>query len=284
MDALAYDLKNICEHNRDGSHGTKANRHRSLQAIATELRTGGYKLAGARSLKPKHVEFLAKRWQAQGLTAGTIKNRMGHLRWWASKVNKPGMIPRDNGALGIPDRQRDTGNKAQKLDLAKLDGVSCPKMRTSMRLMAAFGLRMEEALKFRPEQADQGDHLALQASWTKGGRAREIPILTDRQRALVDEAKAVAGQGSLIPDEKSYIQHRKAFEHATLKAGFSNLHGLRHNYAQARYKALTGWACPKAGGPDKLAAAQRALDRQARLTVSRELGHNRIDVTKDYLG
>lgn len=286
MDTLAYDLKTICLHNRDGSHTTQANRFRMLQAIGRELRAGGYKLPTARSLKPKHVQFLVNAWQAGGLTAGTIKNRMGALRWAAEKVNKASIIPHENAALGIADREHHNGNKAQKLDLDKLAGVKCPHMQMSVRLMAAFGLRMEEALKFRPELADKGDKIALKASWTKGGRYREVPIHTERHRALLDEAKALVGDGSLIPTDRSYIQHRKAFEYATLKAGFSNLHGLRHNYAQARFKQLAGFACPKAGGVDKnaLTAAQRRADYLARLTVSRELGHDRIDITKAYLG
>lgn len=281
MDALAFDLKTICDRNRDGSHATKANRHRMLQAMSRDLHQGGYRLPAARSLKPKHAEFLVDRWQAQGLDAGTIKNRMSALRWWAAKVNKASVIPRDNGALGIPDRQRGGESRAQKLDLAKVAKVTCPRMQFSLRLMAAFGLRMEEALKIRPALADQGDRLALKASWTKGGRFREIPVLNDRQRALLQEAKQLAGNGSLIPPDKSYIQHRKAFEHHTLKAGFANLHGLRHNYAQWRYKALTGRPCPK---PSQLTPAERFDDREARRQIALELGHNRLDVTRVYLG
>lgn len=284
MDALAYDLKTICEHNRDGSHATKANRHRMLQAVSRELRKGGFRLAGARSLKPKHVEFLTKRWKAQGLTAGTMKNRMGAVRWWAEKVNKASVIPRDNGALGIPDRQRDAANRAQQLDTDKLQRVDSRHMRVSIRLMAAFGLRYEESLKFVPGIADKGDHIALAPSWTKGGRYREIPIHSQKHRALLEEAKQVAGTGSMIPPRRSYIEHRKAMEHASLKAGFTNLHGLRHNYAQWRYKALTGRPSPKAGGTKDLNAIEQQIDQEARLTISRELGHNRIEITETYLG
>ena len=286
MDALAYDLKTICDYNRDGSFATQANRFRSLQLISQELKEMGFKMSGARSFKPKHVEKLIARWQREGLNTGTLKNRMGHLRWLLAKVNKSSILPRDNASLGIENRQASGQNRAQTLNLEKLQAIPSDRMQASMKLMAAFGLRMEEALKFRPEVADKGDCLALSPSWTKGGRARVIPILTSRQRALLDEVKAMAGEGSLIPPDKIYIQHRKAFEYQTLKAGFTNLHGLRHKYAQARYKSLTGWACPMAGGkkPEDMNATEQQEDIAARLTVSRELGHNRIEITKDYLG
>ena len=62
--------------------------------------------------------------------------------------------------------------------------------------------------------------------------------------------------------------------------------GLRHAYAQARYEELTGWKCPATGGPDRkiLTQEQRELDREARLIISRELGHEREQVTVAYLG
>jgi hypothetical protein len=64
------------------------------------------------------------------------------------------------------------------------------------------------------------------------------------------------------------------------------MHGLRHQYAQMRYEALTGWKAPKAGGPHaaQLDLFQRQRDRDARQQVSRELGHERLAVTAVYLG
>jgi hypothetical protein len=59
-----------------------------------------------------------------------------------------------------------------------------------------------------------------------------------------------------------------------------------HNYAQTRYAELTGWKAPAAGGPTskQLSADQKVIDRQARLTISRELGHEREQITAVYLG
>ena len=66
----------------------------------------------------------------------------------------------------------------------------------SLRLQQAFGLRREESIKIRPSGADQGNALRLQASWTKGGRERVIPIGMLEQRAVVDQAKKPADGGS----------------------------------------------------------------------------------------
>ncbi|MCP4407497.1 MAG: integrase, partial [Gammaproteobacteria bacterium] len=64
------------------------------------------------------------------------------------------------------------------------------------------------------------------------------------------------------------------------------MHGLRHAYAQDRYAEMTGWAAPTAGGPTSkaLSRAEKVVDREARLTISCELGHEREQITAVYLG
>ena len=155
----------------------------------------------------------------------------------------------------------------------------------SLRLQAAFGLRREESIKIRPEWADRGNILALKDTWTKGGRAREIPIRNDEQRQVLDEAKSLAGRGSLSPADRSYVDQLRRFEHQCAAAGVHRIHGHRHQYAQVRYRELTGWSAPAAGGPRSkdLSLAQREVDRQARLTVSLELGHGRSVIAEVYL-
>nr|WP_244114996.1 hypothetical protein [Burkholderia cepacia] len=60
-----------------------------------------------------------------------MKNRLVHLRWWAEKVGKAGLVPADNALLGIPQRQHVTNaNKSKALEDA-LDGVRDAHMRMS---------------------------------------------------------------------------------------------------------------------------------------------------------
>lgn len=64
------------------------------------------------------------------------------------------------------------------------------------------------------------------------------------------------------------------------------MHGLRHAYARNRYGELTGWQCPAAGGTParELTPEQREINREARLTISRELGHDGEAVVSAYIG
>jgi integrase len=159
-------------------------------------------------------------------------------------------------------------------------------VRLSLELQRAFGLRREEALKFRPSYADRGDHLLLKASWTKGGKARQIPIRTSAQRAVLDRVWQLAGSGSLIPSQRSFIQQLRVYVRQIMNAGLSKMHGLRHAYAQNRYFELTGWKCPVAGGPKthSLSPNDRRIDKKARLTITRELGHVREQIVSIYIG
>ena len=247
----------------------------------------GYRRMQARSLKPKHIEALVKHWQEKDLSIGTIKNRMAALRWWAAKVNKLNVIAKSNEHYGIPDRRFVTNeSKAKDLTESQLGKVRDIHVRMSLELQRAFGLRREEAMKFQPSYADKGNHIQLKASWTKGGKPRTIPVRTDAQREVLDRARTLAGFGSLIPPHRSYVQQLRVYEGNTMRAGLSSMHGLRHAYAQERYEELTGWQSTAAGGPDckSLSPEQRELDREARLTISLELGHEREQVTAAYLG
>jgi len=285
MDALTYDLKQIWGRNRNGSKSTQANRLRILSLISKQIADAGYKLEKAKSIKPKHIGAVVGQWKAEGLTNGTIKNRMAALRWWVGEVNKTSIL-KSNEDYGIGAKKNTKLDKSRKLDLDKLEAIDCPKIKMAVRLQAAFGLRREEAIKFTPDHADKGDRIRLKASTTKGGRYREIEISTDRQRQLLEEAKELAKGASLIPADKNYRQQLKAYENQTLKAGLKNNHGLRHNFAQWKYQQITGWPSPAKGGLKKedMTAEQWAIDRQARRDISEELGHSRIDITDEYLG
>lgn len=287
MRNLNFQLKNLCERNRDGSHATQFERFQTLQAMADLLHEMGYRQMEARSLKPKHVEALIDRYQAEGLSIGTIKNRLAVLRWWAEKVNKQNVIARDNAHYGIGSREFVTNvSKAVDVDKQQLAKIADLHVRMSLELQKAFGLRREEAIKFNPHYADRENHIHLKSTWCKGGRERDVPIRTEAQREVLDRAHKLAGRGSLIPPNLKYVQQMRIYERETHKAGLSRLHGLRHRYAQGRYFELTGREAPACGGKtrDELSEEERAQDTVARHAITQELGHGRPSVTGVYLG
>jgi len=258
---LNYQLKQLCKQNRDGSYGTQVQRERVLTLVANQLHELGYTQMHAKSLKPKHVEALVRHWLEAGVAAGTMKNRMSALRWWAGKVNKRHVVARSNDHYGLPRRRYANGaNRARGLNTEQLDRITDPHVRMSLKLQQIFGLRREEAIKIRPSLADRGDTLWLKPSWTKGGRQREVPIRTVAQREVLNRARQMAGSESLIPSHKTYAQQLRLYEGQCIRAGLSKMHGLRHAYAQRRFEELTGFKAPLGGGPNRsaLSADERA--------------------------
>jgi len=287
MKDLNYQLSKLCRENRDGGFSTQATRSRLLDLIADQLLALGFRRMQSTSLKPKHVDALLAKWREQGISSGTLKNRMSALRWWAKKVNKSSIIARDNSVYGIGRRENVAKeSKALKLDAEQLSAISDPYMKLSIRLQAAFGLRREESIKFSPSYAVQGDHIRLKSSWTKGGRARTVPIRNGEQRQLLEEVRELVKGGSLIPAQLNYVQQLNRYQRQLRNVGLSKLHGLRHAYAQQRYLELTGWKAPVAGGPTlkEVTLEQRAADYEARVIVSSELGHARVEIAAVYLG
>jgi hypothetical protein len=96
---------------------------------------------------------------------------MAAIRWWAGKVNRQSAVARTNDFYGIGRRQLvGTESKAKDVPDEQLSRITDPFVRLSLELQRAFGLRREEAIKFRPSYGDHGDQLQLKASWTTGER------------------------------------------------------------------------------------------------------------------
>jgi len=282
------ELLQMCARNRDGSFSTQAARRNILSMVGRQLVELGIYNLPATGLKQKHITKVLERWKADGCSDATLKNRMAHLRWWTEKIGKPNLIPRTNAELGIGRRKYVT-NETKAVHVADdvLSSVGDERVRLSLELQRAFGLRREESIKFQPAYAiDGSDRIKLKASWCKGGRERVIPIRNEHQLDVLRRVAQFAGSGSLIPSGETYKEQLKRYENVTSRMGLNKLHGLRHAYAQQRYRELTGWEPPVSGGPKakQLTPEMKAVDLAARLAISEELGHSREAITAVYLG
>ena len=286
MRQLNYELKRLQDDAPKVRYATQRDRAYVLARAADALHALGFRRLRAAGLRRKHVNALVREWQRAGLSTGTIKNRMAALRWWATQIGRPGVVG-TNAEHGIGERAYVTNeDKSRRLEPERLARVGDAHVRMALRLQAAFGLRREEAIKFRPAYSDRGGRIVLKASTTKGGRAREIPVWNDAQREVLDAARRLVGGGAMIAPGRNYAAQRRVYEKQTAAAGLERNHGLRHAYAQDRYEGLTGWKAPAAGGPSRksLSPARRRIDAGARLTIARELGHGRPEIAAQYVG
>ena len=163
---------------------------------------------------------------------------------------------------------------------------------TVAELARSFGLRFREASLLNAKQAvKEAKRLGRIniTQGTKGGRGngsdRWIPV-DENQYRLLSRAERLQDKGNnLIPPDNSYIQWRN---HAYYEWGVANkdtdingFHDMRAAYACERYQDITGFPASVVAGKRQ---AEKALDTQAKLILSQELGHNRLDVIAAYIG
>ena len=192
MRQLNYDLKRLQHGATDGSYGTRTGRSFALAQMANTLHELGYRRLRATGLKGKHVEALVRDWKDRGLSLGTVKNRMAHLRWWANRIGKPNLIRPDNASYGIGERKYVTNeDKGTELPPEKLALVKDAHVRMALRLEEAFGLRREGgdqvlAVVLGPGREDRAEGVDHQGRAVAGDPGAERqPAATARRGAGV---------------------------------------------------------------------------------------------------
>jgi site-specific recombinase XerD len=277
------------------SFATQDKRADVLYAGFKGLHALGFRMDTVMSLRGKHIEALVNDWRARGFFASTLHNNLSIFRTFAEWIGKAGMVRGIEHYMGSETAARssiasqDRTWSGQGVDVAaKIEQVRQKDERVALQLQLqlAFGLRAREAMQLRPHIADQGSYLSI-THGTKGGRDRVEPIRTPEQRTLLDYAKTVCAtrSSSTSDPQRSLAQWKNHYYQVvrscgiTRKDGFTS-HGLRHQYANERYRELTGSDSPVRGGT----TVDREADRAAREVVAEELGHSREAVTTHYLG
>lgn len=172
--------------------------------------------------------------------------------------------------------------------IASLRSAGKPHAAAVAELARELGLRSKEAALLDANraliQARERGVIKI-VDGTKGGRPRELEITQEKQVNALHRAATVQGrERAMIPENKNW----KTFREGELKAGrallqsygIAGYHDLRSAYACERYHELTGQKAPVFG----VEIADRELDKQARMQLSQELGHGRIDVISEYIG
>ena len=298
--SLATVLKAHNGAKQDGSvasHATQDKRADVLFAGFRELRALGYKLDSVISFRGKHMKVLARAWEKRGLSPSTLQNNISVFRLFATWIGKSGMVERAEKYVSNGAAQRSSINNEDKswtargVDAdAKIAEVTAldPRIGMQLELQRAFGLRAREAMQLRPHIADQGTFLLVNMG-TKGGRDRVVPIDSPQKREVLDRAKSFATtkMSSTSDPRKSLAQAKNRYYSILRNCGISRSngytgHGLRHEYANIRYRTVSGNESPVRGGA--LAQHDRDSDRATRLIVAEELGHSRENITTHYLG
>jgi integrase len=168
-----------------------------------------------------------------------------------------------------------------------------PRVAVQLKLQAVFGLRIEESFlmpieKTIREHLRTGGKRVVVDKGTKGGRRREVPVDLRLQYAVLEEALkyANADSGSTIPSGYTAKSWRSAYYEVLIKHGITKKdlgitsHGLRHEWLQEYYKALTGYDAPIKGGDER---PDIETHRKAMKVAIEAVGHSRPEKTGMYI-
>ena len=301
LQALVSELGNSHLHRGKtvGIGTIKARASIAHQAL-NEIRAAGFDIRNLLTIDQRHITAVVNTWIKNNLSASTIQTRFSVLKWLATGLGKRGLI-QDSSYYGVEpaaiqrtyvaqvDKSWSSHNviSADKIAEAKAIDIW---VGHQLDLMAAFGLRITESVMIRPKKADHGDHLCVEEG-TKGGRTRIIPIDSAVKRKALDEAKELAlrtKRGSMCPPNRTVKKAVRRIHYvAGEKLGITKAalgvtpHGLRHEYANDKYEAISGNPSIVRGGTSIL---DRALDERARHQVTQDLGHARLNITAAYTG
>lgn len=247
-----------------------------------------------------HLRHLVERGD---LAIATAQNRL-------SSVNRTMAALRGDQYVKVPspskalDMQRTTIRTTvpqgqDREHMQRIVDVLCehqkPRAAAIAQLARATGMRLREViladLPRLKREAKQFGKINIQDG-TKGGRSgASVPrwiTVDDHIRDALRFAEQVSPDGSrnLLAPNESYLDFQRGIvrpaRHILHQHNLKGFHELRATYACERYEQITHHLVPINGG--RCYQLDRHLDQEARVQISYELGHGRIDVVSAYIG
>ncbi|KAA0940624.1 tyrosine-type recombinase/integrase [Sporosarcina sp. ANT_H38] len=307
---IMTQMEKIYRHTRANSFGTRARYESSCRNFVGFL-DEKFKMKNLRNLQDKHVVAYIQQRQTEGIAPKTLKNDLGAIRYMHDMISNVKHELSDNKGLKdtfsillekTPAVKGDRAwteheyNDMQKFvrERAEDDGrgtETAADVRDVMQLARTMGLRVTEAVAMSRSQVEQALRSGVYQvkNEAKNGKWRQVPLSAQGRQVMESRNKNVPrGDRMFIrPGEKTHAavnrvekflqNNRLQFEtvegkESRMYQGVSNaltFHGLRYNYVQNRVRQ------EMEKGYSKL---------QAAAIVTKEVGHERIDVIDVYLG
>lgn len=303
--AIEGQIEKLFKHTRSGSYGTRARYRKSCEQFARFLNER-FKLQNLRNLQDKHVVAYIKERQLSGMAPKTIKNDLAAIRYLHDMVpNNRYQLSQNrqlttihgldiekthsiNGDRGWTDQEYKSMKKLAE-SLGRTD------IKDIMTLCRSMGLRIAEATAATRAQAEASLRTGIYEvrGEAKNGKWRKVPLSEEAKGVLKERLKVVERGGKLFVkyDEKTHeainrfekfleqhrgkivteegVEKRTHEREGETKTHNLTFHGLRYSYVQERMDEEVG-----KGFSNEQAASQ----------VSKEVGHNRTEIIRTYLG
>ncbi len=221
------------------------------------------------------ISKMVNYYKSQRLKDATIINYVSSLRSFLFETKRTN-INISNCELGLKRvmEYKDKSLQAKGVDInEKLQYFKGKDANVYVQLKIASiaGLRKEESVHAglalsKGYEIIKNGRLKLKGSWCKNGRSREIKLSSEKLKELTELRKYAMNNN--YDTDRNLKQEMYHLGNSIKNAGF-NMHAVRHSVAQERYGELV---------------SEGHSEKDSKMAVSNELGHNRDYVTKVYLG
>ena len=221
------------------------------------------------------VRKMADYYKVAGLTDATIINYVSSLRSFLFETKRTN-ITASNGELGLKRviEYKDKSLKSKGINLNEKLSYFKEKdtnVYTQLKLAEIAGLRREESIHAglaltKGYSVLKGNVLKLKGSWCKNGRPRNIALSGEKVKEIRELQKHA--MNNEYRTDRNLKQEKDHLSNSIKAQGF-NIHAVRHSEAQERFSELIN---------------KGFNEKEAKMAVSQELGHNRDYITKVYLG
>ncbi len=251
------------------------------------------------SLLEIYAADLAERVEDETLAVSYAQNLIVSANVTLEALRQDKIIRIDSPASWVGKRQIVRTRVPDGMDWSDIDRmVACLRQKKLHRaavivlLCRSFGIRLREAILASiadwQRQAREYGQIDIREG-TKGGRGKEVarcvPVNERGLLALREARNQLGGQNLLKPDETFDDLVNDGEVHRARKIlhefGIKGYHELRAAWACERYEEISGAVATVLQAGTSLGQQN---DDPFRLTLARDLGHDRIDVVAAYIG
>jgi len=245
---------------------TQEKRDTVILGFFSDLFALGNRIQSIYHIKQKHLLAVFYFLEVEGQSPSTIANKISIMRTFCNWIGKTDMV-KDSSCYvkNISSVKRSSVAQEGKswvghgVDFQKLLAQVQQKdlsVAMTLELCLAFGLRVREAIMFRPNVEHTIEELISVRDGTKGDRPRYVPIELHVQIDVLTRAKGMAdGKTDFIWKRNMTLEQKINRFYTVLKACGITLHqisvsahGLRHQYMHQSYKSIFDREPPIKGG------------------------------------
>ena len=286
-DKLFLNLRNqadkLFRHNRKGAYTTRSRYYEAYLRFLRYL-ADTFRLQKIANTLPKHLVAYVRYMQDKGMSASTIKTDLAAIRFWHDEISAARYVLPPNDKLDLERRHSSQPNRAwsqeeyerlvqRAKEAGRNDYGDC------ILLAWEIGLRIHEIMRIDAAIARDAVKTGTLTIKGKGGKERQVKLTAPAKAVLQARLNVTApGQKLFVPQGKqtdiaikelqNFIRKQRDAVQDDNREVPMTMHGGRHSYASNKY--------------EELRQAGKSED-DAKYAVSRDLGHNRKDVTNMYL-